>query len=435
MAIVDDARTTTAGTEAEPPAVGAADTGRPTFAEVYEANFGAVWRFVRSRIDDHHLAQDVTSDVFVRAWRSWPRFDHRRGSATPWLFTIAHRAVVDTWRRTRPEPTDLEDGAIVEEDDLPEDVVLREDLLWRLGTGLRQLQPRERDALAMRFAARLPIDDIAAVLGLGTSATKMLVHRAIQRLGDHVADVATLEATEPADLEAVIDDILDRGVAAMGDGRLQEMLVHLAVAHDPPTPDRLHQDVATCVECERARPEAQDDPSTKAARRGLRARLAGLAMALVLFVPVCLACTVSAASSLLLAAGLGAMSIHVHEATIAAGAVIVWTVLRARRRHGSELASRLALVGAALFVVHAVFHASWYLPAEGARGVSDLTVWLYDTLPGGVGVFEWTDRLGTALLAAAALVSHRADRRWRDREAALVGALARRTADPATVSA
>ncbi len=408
-------------------------TPRPSFAEVYDDHLDAVWRFLRSRVGDPHVAEDLTSEVFVRAWRSWDRFDHTRGRVEPWLWTIAHRTLVDHWRRVRPEPIDPgEQDLLVELDRLPEDEALREDLLLRLGAALQRLQPRERDALAMRFAARLPVDDVANVLGLGTSATKMLLHRAIDRLRGEVVDVAAVELAGPADLEAVIDDILERGSPAMADGELASLLVHLAVVHDAPTPPTLHDEVADCVRCEvRSRLEAaarRDDdepdadgpppaagPARPHQRRPLRAHAAGWAFALLLFVPVCLACTVSI-MSLVVGSALGAASVAVHELTLLTTPVILWLLARAQRRHGGTLGFRIAVAGAGVLALHTGFHAAFYVLEDGWRVLGELA-WAEPT-------FTWTNRLGTALLVLGTATSWQQGRAWRRREAELFAALA-----------
>ncbi len=72
--------------------------GTADFADVYRAQLAPVWRYVRSRVPNHHEAQDVTSEVFARAWRSWGRFDPKR-EVTPWLLRIAQRTVHDWLRR------------------------------------------------------------------------------------------------------------------------------------------------------------------------------------------------------------------------------------------------------------------------------------------------------------------------------------------------
>lgn len=62
------------------------------FADLYRTHLTAVWRYVRARVPEHHEAQDVTSEIFTRAWRSWERYDPLKGSARAWLFRIAQTA-------------------------------------------------------------------------------------------------------------------------------------------------------------------------------------------------------------------------------------------------------------------------------------------------------------------------------------------------------
>ena len=88
------------------------DVHGPDFADVYREQLLPVWRYVRSRIPDRHEAEDVTSEVFARAWRSWASFDTGRGAVAPWLFRIAQRTVVDRNRRNSrrgiPQPIDVD---------------------------------------------------------------------------------------------------------------------------------------------------------------------------------------------------------------------------------------------------------------------------------------------------------------------------------------
>jgi RNA polymerase sigma-70 factor, ECF subfamily len=75
----------------------ARDGDRAALGPFVRASQGEVWRFVAHRVgrDD---ADDVTQDVFVRAWRSVPAFRHD-ASARTWLLAIARRACVDSLRR------------------------------------------------------------------------------------------------------------------------------------------------------------------------------------------------------------------------------------------------------------------------------------------------------------------------------------------------
>lgn len=165
--------------------------GTGGFAEVYAEHVTPVWRYVRLRVPTDTDAEDVTSQVFERAIRSWDRYDGARGSVGGWLMGIARHTVADWWRKNGRElPTDLTATGLGEQvaADDPEGEALRrlggDEVRRRLG----HLTAREREAVALRFGSELTSTEIAAVLGVTPSAARMLVHRAVGRLREVMAD-------------------------------------------------------------------------------------------------------------------------------------------------------------------------------------------------------------------------------------------------------
>ena len=403
--------------------------GATDFAEVYQDHLASVWRYVRSRVWDYHESQDVTAEVFTRAWRSWPSYDSRRGAVAPWLFRIAQRTIVD-WQRRRPRaegpPTSgspvLAGGPASVSGSL-EAALLDDEVLTRLGWALAELSDRERDCVALRFAGGLKMAEIAEVLGTSTGATKMAVSRALGHLAD---SMGRLEERRPDDVEAplVLDELIDElvvdGRAAVSDQRLQELIVHLSAAHQPPLPPELPARVAACIACA-GKLRAPDDATAEAA--GRRGRTGGLLDALGIapltgfswaaLAPVCLSCTVYPLGTAVISLGLGADVITgVHLFSVATGLVVLWVLFRHFRRHRDPLGIWVAGVGALGLAIHFALHA---LPG------------LEDGLP-----FTISDQAGTGLVLAGVLVDWRAMRRWmagqRDRLQALAPALAARGA-------
>jgi RNA polymerase sigma-70 factor (ECF subfamily) len=70
-------------------------------AAVYRECAGDIHRFIRSRIRDHHAAEDLTQQTFANALRALPRYEQRDGAFGAWLRQIAHNAVIDHVRRNR----------------------------------------------------------------------------------------------------------------------------------------------------------------------------------------------------------------------------------------------------------------------------------------------------------------------------------------------
>ncbi|MBI5241886.1 MAG: sigma-70 family RNA polymerase sigma factor [Elusimicrobia bacterium] len=68
------------------------------FAEFYEEWFPKVYNYARHRTGSATRADEVVSETFSRALRSWPSFDPAKGDRRTWLFSIAFRAVADHYR-------------------------------------------------------------------------------------------------------------------------------------------------------------------------------------------------------------------------------------------------------------------------------------------------------------------------------------------------
>jgi len=70
----------------------------PAFGRLYDLVAPRVYGLIRRVLRDPAQAEEVTQEVLVEVWRTASRFDGTRGSATAWIFTIAHRRAVDRVR-------------------------------------------------------------------------------------------------------------------------------------------------------------------------------------------------------------------------------------------------------------------------------------------------------------------------------------------------
>src|SRR5439155_24805163 len=85
------------------------------FGELYDRHFLQIYRFVYSRVRDQATAEDVTSEVFMKALRSIGRYQDTGRPFSAWLYQIAVNAVADSFRALRPSEDidghhDLSDG-------------------------------------------------------------------------------------------------------------------------------------------------------------------------------------------------------------------------------------------------------------------------------------------------------------------------------------
>ena len=158
--------------------------GRPAFAEVVQQELDAVYRYLVYLTGDRTAAEDLAAETFEKAFRSWRRFDPRRGAPRTWLCRIARSVAVDWFRaetrRRRREETYSRDAASLEE--------LGEGLPPALEAALHELSPAEREVVALRVLLELDGPSAARVLGISQTACSTRLSRALRRLEERMAD-------------------------------------------------------------------------------------------------------------------------------------------------------------------------------------------------------------------------------------------------------
>jgi len=155
------------------------------FERLYELVAARVYGLIRRVLRDPAQAEEVAQEVLVEVWRTAARFDPARGSATAWVFTIAHRRVVD---RVRAEQAATERdfrvgaGTI----DTPYDSVADE-VAGRLERQqvrhcLDELTELQREAVTLAYYQGHTYAQVAEVLGAPLSAVKARMRDGLVRL-------------------------------------------------------------------------------------------------------------------------------------------------------------------------------------------------------------------------------------------------------------
>ena len=148
------------------------------FQDLFEAYAPEVYRFALWMAADSYDAEDITSETFVRAW---PRRNKiRTETLKAYLFTIARNIYLEKLRKQRGQ-VDLID-CHPDPAPGPEDVVESRFDVLRIQRILQTLPEIDRAAFVMRVQHELPYAEIARVLGLSLSASKVKVHRVRKRL-------------------------------------------------------------------------------------------------------------------------------------------------------------------------------------------------------------------------------------------------------------
>lgn len=159
-----------------------AKTDPGAFGELYDRYFGQIYRFVYSRVRQQAAAEDVTSEVFVKALRGIGRYQDTGRPFSAWLYQIAVNAVNDRYRAARPaEDIDAQIGLSASGPGL-EDLALQQAELRQIWGLVERLPAAQRTAMVLKFQEDMKIDDIAAVMGRSPGAVKLLLHRGVGKV-------------------------------------------------------------------------------------------------------------------------------------------------------------------------------------------------------------------------------------------------------------
>ena len=149
------------------------------FGRLYERYRGGIYRFTCSRLRNSHDAEDLTADVFMRAWQAIGRYQSTGAPFTTWLYRIASNAIVDQQRKRRGGVEDIDQHRNLAAAGSVEDLVAERDRVRRIGLAAQRLSARQRTVFALRFSHDLTHNAIARRMGRTRGAVKLLQYRAI----------------------------------------------------------------------------------------------------------------------------------------------------------------------------------------------------------------------------------------------------------------
>jgi RNA polymerase sigma factor (sigma-70 family) len=157
----------------------------PPFHTLLDAHAADLHRFLVASVGPHDGA-DCFQETVISALRAYPDLRHA-DNLRGWLFTIAHRKVVDHARRVGRNAVPVADPpeVVVDADDL------RLDGDAALLAAVRELPPKQRTAVVQRYLLDRPYAEVAAVVGCSEDAARQNVRAGLQRLRQELATEVT----------------------------------------------------------------------------------------------------------------------------------------------------------------------------------------------------------------------------------------------------
>ena len=155
---------------------------KQSIADLYRRYVDVVYRYVWMRVHDDMLAEDLTSQVFLKALEGLPTYEPGGSPFIAWLYRIAHARIVDHWRRQERRLEVAPDDSLQAPEPHPQELLDMEADWAEAVALLAQLTDDQQDVLILRFVGDMNVIQVAETLGKTVGATKAIQHRALASL-------------------------------------------------------------------------------------------------------------------------------------------------------------------------------------------------------------------------------------------------------------
>lgn len=157
------------------------------FALIYDRYFPRIYAYCLRRTNSAMEAEDLTSQIFIRALKSLPGY--RGGMVTAWLFRIA-RSTVSNHYRNRRESLPLDDTIETLSGHAPSvlDTVMKTEQASIILAKIRDLPDEDQELIALRIDAELTSEEIGKIVGKRAGAVRMKLHRIFKHLQKQLAE-------------------------------------------------------------------------------------------------------------------------------------------------------------------------------------------------------------------------------------------------------
>jgi len=149
------------------------------FLAFYQEHFANIYRFVYNKVGSREEAEDLTSQVFMKAFRHLD-YEYNAQKIRSWLFQVAHTTIVDYWRAFYRAPTSSLDVLLEAGWEGPP-VGMNSSAAERVQGILQDMPGRFREVLTCRFLLNLSIRETAERMGVSEANVKTLQYRALKR--------------------------------------------------------------------------------------------------------------------------------------------------------------------------------------------------------------------------------------------------------------
>jgi RNA polymerase sigma-70 factor (ECF subfamily) len=158
------------------------------FGELYQRYLEPIYRYVRIRVAEDSIAEDLTELVFLRAFEALDRYKERGKPFSAFLYQVARNLLVDHYRQQKKEvPLEAADHMVATESTADEHVI-RGERIEMLQRALADLRADYQEVIRLRVILALPTATVAEWMGRSEGAVRVLLHRALSAMRERLIE-------------------------------------------------------------------------------------------------------------------------------------------------------------------------------------------------------------------------------------------------------
>ena len=172
----------------------AIDRDRAAFTALYDSCIDKVYKHVYYRVSNQTDAEDITQEVFIKAWRAIDKYKSTGAPFVTWLIAIAHNLIIDHYRAKRNFASLEEADSCGQNDDAnPEAMVESIFKQNDVRDAISKLKEEKQKVILMRFIDGFSYKEIANSMGKREGAIRVIQYRALNDLRDMLMSSEQIE--------------------------------------------------------------------------------------------------------------------------------------------------------------------------------------------------------------------------------------------------
>jgi RNA polymerase sigma-70 factor (ECF subfamily) len=154
---------------------------KQAFGTLYQQYLDEIYRFIRYKISDDLVAEDLTEETFIKTWMSLPKIykkNKKIDNFRAWLYRTAKNLTIDYYRKSKPV-ANIEDN-IEAKKRSPEEIINQKIVSEQLTKAIAKLEQKYKDIIILRFVNQLSHQEVASILEISESNSRILQYRALK---------------------------------------------------------------------------------------------------------------------------------------------------------------------------------------------------------------------------------------------------------------